>query len=102
MKKYVSNPFEKIRTLIIDDNTVDRKILRAQLEDMGFLYVQEANQEDTAIFKIENAQAIGKPFELLISDWKMPATDGITLLRYLKSKGVLKESWLRISTGSSI
>jgi hypothetical protein len=34
--------FRKFRVLIVEDNPVDRELLKAHLEDMGFANVQQA------------------------------------------------------------
>ncbi len=96
----VSNmTFEKFRVLIVDDNPVDRQILKAQLEDLGFLYIQEAQTGNEGIFKMENAFKVSKPFHLVVSDWKMPEKDGLTMLRELKRSGILKKTWIIMLTG---
>lgn len=79
------NPFEKFRVLIADDNPVDRALLKAQLEDMGFLFIQEAQNGSEGLFKIQNAAKVGKPFTLIITDWKMPEKDGLSLVKFLGS-----------------
>lgn len=77
------NPFERLRVLIGDDNPVDRALLKAQLEDMGFIFIQEAQNGSEGLFKIQNAMTVAKPFKLIITDWKMPEKDGLSLVKYL-------------------
>lgn len=74
-----------IRALIIDDNPMDRTVMRKHLEEMGIPYIQEANNGKDGLFRIENSQKVGKPFHLLITDWKMPERDGLKLLKDLRA-----------------
>ena len=88
-KKFLtkSSPFESVRALVIDDNQVDRELLKAQLESMGFLFIQEAQNGSEGLSKLQNAIKIGKPFDLLITDWKMPEKDGLSLVKFLVGEG---------------
>lgn len=76
--------FSQLRVLIIDDNSVDREMLRIHLEDLGFKGIQEARSGSEGIFKCENSVKVEKPFHLVITDWKMPEKDGMALLKFLK------------------
>jgi two-component system chemotaxis response regulator CheY len=73
-----------IRTLIVDDNAVDRRLVRLHLEDIGIKVIHEAVDGGDGIFKVENAREMSRPFHLIITDWKMPKKDGLAFLKTLR------------------
>jgi two-component system chemotaxis response regulator CheY len=99
LKTAGSNPFEQMRVLIIEDNSVDRRLLREQLESLGFYHVQEAQQGSEGLFKVGNAAKVGKPFHLLITDLKMPEKDGLSMIKFLQSSGLISNTWVIMLTG---
>lgn len=76
---------EEIRILIVEDNPVDRELIRTHLKTLGLTQIQEAESGTSAQFKIKNAQDIRKPFHIILSDWMMPGQDGFALLKSLRS-----------------
>lgn len=76
--------FRGIRTLIVEDSEIDRKValgtatrlgLRAEAVDSGELAIQllkQADQED--------------PFDLVLIDFRMPNLDGLTTSNYIKQE----------------
>jgi two-component system chemotaxis response regulator CheY len=78
--------FSQLRILVVDDNPVDREMVRIHLQSLGFENLQEAQSGSEGMFKVENAAKIGKPFHLVVSDWRMPEKDGMALLKFLKSE----------------
>ena len=69
-----------VRTLVVDDLPVNRTIVREMLQAKG-AFVAEAESGEEALSKLESALQIGKPFELLLLDCRMPGMDGLEVAR---------------------
>jgi two-component system, sensor histidine kinase and response regulator len=65
----------KIRTLIVDDNTVNRSIFESQLLRWGMQPVTVAGGQE-AIEALTIAHRQGMPFKLMLLDAQMPGVDG--------------------------
>ena len=73
-----------MKILAVDDNATSRHILQTYLESFNF-EVSMAESGATAIELFDAASAAGHPYQLVISDWKMPEMDGIEMLDKLKT-----------------
>ncbi len=72
-----------MRVLVVDDHPVSRAILREMLESFGFAVSQAASgAEGLDRFA---APPDGRPYELVVMDWKMPGMDGIEAARRIKA-----------------
>lgn len=72
---------ERISILIVEDDDVIRGLVREYLESFGFKNFTEAKDGSEAFrFVIDPLTRI----DLIISDWNMPRTDGITLLKAVR------------------
>lgn len=72
---------DKMVILIVDDDDQIREILKNYLTIMGFKNFLEAKDGAEAYrYVLDSIQRI----DLIISDWEMPRTDGITLLRAVR------------------
>lgn len=73
---------ERMVVLVVDDDDVVRKIVIEHLMSFGFKHFLEAH-DGTEGFKfiIDQIQRI----DLIISDWEMPRTDGLTFLRAVRA-----------------
>lgn len=85
MSQQTPSVYENIRALIVDDNPMDRTVLKAHLEAMGITQIQEAANGNAGLFRLENSFKVGKPFHLLVTDWKMPEKDGLKLLKQVRA-----------------
>jgi len=72
-----------IRTLIVDDYSINRLILREMLVECH-ADIAEAVDGPTAISALRDAADQGKPFDLLLLDCRMPKMDGFQTVDYLK------------------
>ncbi len=72
----------ELRVLVVDDNPTARVILCRYLNSFGFEVV-EVDSAVAALRQLEGATA--EPFDLVLSDWKMPEMDGVELLQRIKS-----------------
>jgi two-component system, sensor histidine kinase and response regulator len=75
--------FAGVRTLVVDDNAVNREILQHQLQAWGMaVHCVESGQQ--ALLAMSSAAAEGHPFELGILDLHMPVMDGLTLAQTIQ------------------
>lgn len=72
------------RTLIVDDNEANRKILHYQVNSWGMI-PQEAESGSKALEKLRAAVERNEPFDLAILDLMMPGMDGFDLARLIKA-----------------
>jgi two-component system chemotaxis response regulator CheY len=75
----------EIRTLIVDDSSVMRKIVERSLRQAGLelLVVHEVGSGTEAL-EILRAQ----PVDLILSDINMPAMDGLEFLRQMRAQNL--------------
>lgn len=71
--------FENIRILVVDDNQTNREILEYWLSSWGSKPVM-AESAPQALSLLQQAALVGKPFQLLLTDWMMPDMDGGELI----------------------
>ncbi len=74
-----------VRTLVVDDTPVNRLIVREMLSSNG-AEVSEADSARDALAEIEHASLNGRPYALLVLDYRMPVVDGIELMGMLRAK----------------
>lgn len=76
---------EDTRFLVVDDFSTMRRIVRNLLKELGFVYVQEAEDGVQALAKLR-----ADTFDFVVSDWNMPNMTGIELLRAIRADAKLK------------
>ncbi len=67
-----------LRALIVEDNATNRAILQHQLAALG-LRIDAAEHGARALEILREAATRGEPYQVLISDQKMPVMDGLAL-----------------------
>lgn len=72
----------KTRILIVDDMMTMRKLVAKACKDIGFTDITEAGDGTQAWTKVTEANP---PFGLIISDWNMPNSTGLDLLKRVRS-----------------
>ncbi|BBD07393.1 PAS domain S-box protein [Desulfovibrio ferrophilus] len=72
-----------MRVLVVDDSATSRDILSDHLSSFSF-EVDVAVDGETGLVMLDRAADEGKPYELVIMDWKMPGIDGIEASRRVK------------------
>ncbi|MBL8495494.1 MAG: response regulator [Rhodocyclaceae bacterium] len=80
--------------LVVDDDEVERYLLRRALEDRGYL-VEEAETADDALICCQFAQP-----DALVSDIFLPGSTGIELCRALRSEAGMAHLPVILLTGS--
>ena len=69
---------EGINVLVVDDNALCLSVIVDLLQQFG-CKISTADNAATALELIDNALLIEQPFDLVITDWRMPKMDGIEL-----------------------
>ncbi len=75
---------EDLRTLIVDDNEASREILQQMLESFR-MDVTVVGSGKEALSELRVADASGKPFRLVLMDWRMPGMDGVETMRRIRT-----------------
>ncbi|MBI5591578.1 MAG: response regulator [Deltaproteobacteria bacterium] len=71
-----------IKALVVDDNPTSRKIFQKMLVSFTFK-VTLATSGEEALEKIEKSIG-GRPYDIVVMDWKMPGIDGFEAARRIK------------------
>ncbi|GLR07545.1 chemotaxis protein CheY [Mixta theicola] len=70
---------KNLRFLVVDDFATMRRIVRNLLKDLGYNNVEEAEDGNDAMSKLQLSS-----FDFVISDWNMPNMDGLQLLNEIR------------------
>ncbi|MFO8155494.1 MAG: chemotaxis response regulator CheY [Pseudomonadota bacterium] len=71
---------KNMKILIVDDFSTMRRIIKNLLRDLGFNNVDEADDGQTALPKLQKGD-----FDFLVTDWNMPGMDGLELLKAVRA-----------------
>lgn len=71
------------KVLIVDDNTSNLQLMQ---ETFGYFQIECGIAADgaAALKKIKEAEKKGEPFNLIVTDYRMPGMDGIALVKEIK------------------
>ncbi len=72
-----------LNILVVDDNEITRAVLTTMLSHLK-ANIMEAENGQEAVTLVKEQYDQGKPFDLVIMDWKMPQMDGIEASRIIK------------------
>lgn len=70
----------RIRILLVEDFKATRAMQTRILQELGFQDITEADNGAAAIERLQQ-----EAFDLIISDWNMPVTDGFELLEWVRA-----------------
>ncbi|WP_201315175.1 response regulator [Dyella sp. EPa41] len=84
--EWFADAFQGLRVLVVDDNDAARDVLSGMVRGMGF-DVDVACGGGEALRLYAWAATHGRPYQLLLMDWKMPGMDGVETVRRLQSAG---------------
>jgi two-component system sensor histidine kinase/response regulator len=87
-RRVVPTRLGSLKTLIVDDNASAREVLEDLLSTVGGEIEQVASGVE-AIDAVKHAEA-GRPFDLVLLDWRMPGLDGVETTRRIRADGSLK------------
>ena len=74
-----------VRCLAVDDDTVTLGLIKDLLENFGIKTETETDPRQ-GLEALLRADREGRPFELMIIDWRMPDIDGVELTRQIRAK----------------
>ncbi len=80
-----------INVLVVDDNSLCLSVMEDLLQQFG-CKITTANSAQNALELIDNALLADQPYDLVITDWRMPKMDGIELahaINQIKAKNSL-------------
>lgn len=69
-----------MKILVVDDFSTMRRIVKNLLGDLGFKNIDEADDGNTALPKLQSGN-----FDFLVTDWNMPGMTGIDLLKAVRA-----------------
>ena len=85
------------RALIVDDNEINRQVLREQLALWG-IFTQEVDSGSMALKALRAAVADKKPFDIAVLDYNMPEMNGEQLGSLIKSDADISSAQLIMLT----
>jgi len=85
------------RVLIVDDDELDRTVLRHHLSRAGLRY-EEASCPSEALARLRGAVESGQPFDFAVIDYQLPELDGIALGRRILTEPAWKNTCLIMVT----
>jgi two-component system chemotaxis response regulator CheY len=90
---------ERLSILIVDDDIEVRKIIKDYLTIFGFrTFIEAKDGAEAYRFVLDQVQKI----DLIISDWEMPRTDGLSLLKAVrKHKSRLNTPFIMVTSQQS-
>ncbi|HMJ50263.1 MAG TPA: response regulator, partial [Burkholderiales bacterium] len=80
-----------MRVLIVDDNAGAREIFVSMLRSLKFEAHAVASGA-AAIEALKQAQSEGKPYGLVLMDWRMPGMDGVEAIRRIQADTSLEKA----------
>ncbi len=78
-------PDPSMKTMVVDDMSTMRRIVKNLLKQLGFANVEEAENGQEALIKLK-----ADKFGFVVSEWNMPVMSGIQLLRAIRAGESLK------------
>ncbi|WP_158289961.1 PAS domain-containing hybrid sensor histidine kinase/response regulator [Ramlibacter sp. WS9] len=75
------------RALVVDDSDHARAVIVDMLQGMTFL-TSEVSSGLAAVEEVRRAAALGRPYDVVYLDWRMPGMDGMQTARSIRSLGL--------------
>ena len=87
-RKAVPIRLRSLKVLVVDDNAAARDVLEEHLKAIGAEIELVASGAE-AIAAVGRADA-GRPFDVILLDWRMPGIDGVEAARRIRADGSLR------------
>ena len=71
--------------LVVDDSTVNRKVLTALLKKAGIVSIGHACDGEEALSELDSAIKSGNPYDFVFSDYWMPNMNGLEFIEKLRA-----------------
>ncbi|NEX20238.1 PAS domain S-box protein [Thiorhodococcus mannitoliphagus] len=84
-KRHTAVHLRGMRTLIVDDQEIARDVLKSLMDDWSFAADVACSGEEGLERALE-ALREGRPYELILVDWRLPGIDGIALAHRLREE----------------
>jgi diguanylate cyclase (GGDEF)-like protein len=84
-----------LRILVVDDEPISLRIVVSLLERQGHRVTVARNGHEAL------AAALGKPPQMVVTDWMMPEMDGLELCKRLRSTDTGRDLYILILTGQN-
>lgn len=81
-------PYEA-KILLVEDTEITRRIVHRMLGKLGYQNVIAVENGMAAWLELKKAAFTGRPYDLVLADWKMPVLSGIELLRKTRAHPAL-------------
>jgi len=81
--KTMTVSIEGLHVLVVDDSSVDRQILKEQLDSAG-MRVEVCGNGAEALNAIKRVDA-SDPFKIVFMDWRLPGGDGVEIIKQIES-----------------
>ena len=79
----LASAHRELRVLVVDDSANSREILDDLLALLGYAPVVEASGA-AGLAELRRAAGAGRPYQLVLLDWRMPGMDGFDVVRALR------------------
>jgi len=89
-----------VRALIVDDDEVSRRVLHEHITNWGMRNGSFATGVD-ALGAIRAAQALGDPYQMVITDYRMAGIDGAMLTAEIKADAAIRDTIVIMLTSVS-
>ncbi|MFM9886454.1 MAG: response regulator [Burkholderiales bacterium] len=91
IEKRPNNPaLAGVRALIVEDNSTNRAILQHHLGTLG-MRIDAAEHGARALEALCGAASRGEPYQLVVTDQKMPVMDGLALAKAVRADPMLRD-----------
>ena len=81
----------ELNVLVVDDHPIAGEILLRALQGQGWR-AQHVHSAEDALAELQNAQARGDRYQMVLMDWRLPGMDGLTAAHQIKALDNLQPS----------